>query len=147
MVRTCENHVPQPGTLVRRWALEREPLRAGHYLFDFELWLRLSAHGRARRLEGPPLAAYRVHGGSKTAGAPIAKARDYVRLADEFFATDELPAHLRPHARRAIRSAYRHAAVYFYDGGDLRSARRYALRSRNWPILVRALVRSAMRGR
>jgi glycosyltransferase involved in cell wall biosynthesis len=141
MVRTCENHVPQPGTLVRRGALARETLQTGYYFFDFQLWLRLSAHGGARRLEGPPLAGYRFHAASKSAGAPLEKARDYVRLADEFFATPELPPHLQPYAGEGIRSAYRHAAMYFYDGGERRAARHYALRSRNWPILLRALLR------
>ena len=141
MVRTCENHVPQPGTLLRRRALELEPLRGGHYFFDFELWLRLSAHGEARRLDGPPLAGYRFHSASKTAGAPLEKARDYVRLADEFLASDELPEHLRPYAQEGIRSAYRQAAMYFYDGRDLTATRKYGWRSRNWPILARALLR------
>jgi glycosyltransferase involved in cell wall biosynthesis len=145
MVRSCDNHVPQPGVLFRREALERAPLREGYYLFDFELWLRMSAHGAAKRLRPPPLAGYRIHSESKTAVAPLPKARDYVRFADEFLSGPSLPAYLRPYAAAGRRNGYRRAAVYFYDGGDLRRARRYALRSRNWPILVRAVLPARIR--
>jgi hypothetical protein len=66
------------------------------------------------------LGTYRVHPDSKSAGAPLAKAKDYVRFADEV---------LRPDEREGRTSAYLAAGEYFYDALELGPARRYLLRS------------------
>ncbi len=115
MVRTCSNHVVQPGSLFRREAL-RPFNEDAYYFFDFEWVLGLPA-GRVRRIP-ETLATYRVHPASKSGGAPLAKARDYVRLADRV---------LPPEGRR---SAYLAAGEYFYDALELGPARRYLLRGR-----------------
>jgi glycosyltransferase involved in cell wall biosynthesis len=125
MVRACANHVPQPGSLFRRSALEAVPLNeAGYYFFDFEFVLRLGEHARVKRI-AVPLAGYRLHAQSKSIGAPISKAGDYLRLADTFFSAPDFPPSLRPHARAGRARAYLDAGEYFYDGLDVRSARRY----------------------
>ena len=140
MVRACDNHVPQPGSLFRRRALELAPLNeAGYYFFDLEFALQLSAHGKVKRVDRV-LGGYRVHPEAKTIGAPVKKAQDYVRIADEFFATPLLPETLRPHAAAGRRTAYTRAAEYFYEGLDLGRARRYALRARSFPLLLRTLL-------
>jgi glycosyltransferase involved in cell wall biosynthesis len=114
MRRTCSNHVVQPGSLFRREAFRPFNERA-YYFFDFEWVLGLPAE-RVHRIEAT-LATYRVHPDSKSAGAPLAKARDYVRFADEV---------LGPAGRT---SAYLAAGEYFYDALELGQARRYLARS------------------
>ena len=126
MVRACANHVVQPGSLFRRRGLELAgPFdERGYYFFDFEFVLRLAqaAPGSVRAIDHR-LATYRVHPASKSAGAPAAKARDYVRFADEFLAGSGLPG-----AEAGRRSAYLAAGEYFYDALELGPARRYLLR-------------------
>jgi glycosyltransferase involved in cell wall biosynthesis len=114
MRRTCSNHVVQPGSLFRREAWRPFNERA-YYFFDLEWVLGLPPE-RVRRIEAT-LATYRVHPASKSAGAPLAKARDYVRIADDVL------------GREGRTSAYLAAGEYFYDGLELGPARRYLLRS------------------
>lgn len=126
MVRACENHVVQPGSLFRREALELAgPFdERAYYFFDFEFVLRLAERG-ARAVPIPDrLATYRVHPESKSAGAPLAKARDYLRIADEFFAGSTLPD-----AEAGKTQAYLRAGDYFYEALELGAARRTLLRS------------------
>lgn len=131
MIRTCECHVVQPGSLFGRRALERlEPMdESRHWFFDYELFLRLGGVGGVRHLH-EPLATYRLHPESKSVGAPHAKARDYVRVADEFFVNEFLDeaglSALRPHARS---TAYLIAAEYFHSALDTAAARRYYLKA------------------
>lgn len=126
MVRACANHVVQPGSLFRRhaWELAGPFDEDAYYFFDFEFVLRLAeaAPGSVRALDST-LATYRVHPESKSAGAPAAKARDYVRFADEFLSRSGLPG-----AAAGRRSAYLAAGEYFYDALELGAARRYLLR-------------------
>jgi glycosyltransferase involved in cell wall biosynthesis len=114
MRRTCSNHVVQPGSLFRREAFRPFNERA-YYFFDFEWVLGLPPE-RVRRIP-ETLATYRVHAESKSVGAPLAKARDYVRLADEVLAPVDRT------------SAYLAAGEYFYDALELGLARRYLARS------------------
>lgn len=125
MVRTCANHVVQPGSLFRRRALEiAGPFNErGYYFFDFEFVLRLAQAGARVKPIRHRLANYRVHSDSKSGGAPLAKARDYVRLADELLAGSGLPEAERGRAR-----AYLDAGEYFYDALETRAARRYLAR-------------------
>ena len=114
MRRSCANHVVQPGSLFRREAWRPFNERA-YYFFDFEWVLGLPPE-RVRAIDATR-ATYRVHADSKSGGAPLAKARDYVRIADEV---------LGPEGRT---SAYLAAGEYFYDALELGRARRYLLRS------------------
>jgi glycosyltransferase involved in cell wall biosynthesis len=126
MVRNCENHVPQPSSLFRRDAFERVgPLNErGYYFFDMELFLALGSIGKVRRLEGPPLSGYRLHSASKSYGAPLRKAEDYVRIAEEFLPSARLPEEAKPFVREGRARAWLGAAEYFYSGRDARGARR-----------------------
>lgn len=60
---------PQPGCFWRRWAYDKsggiDPFL--QFTMDRDLFLRLAALGPARRLKGPPTAAFRHHEDSKTA--------------------------------------------------------------------------------
>jgi glycosyltransferase involved in cell wall biosynthesis len=126
MVRSCANHVVQPGSLFARraWELAGPFDEDAYYFFDFEFVLRLAqlAPGSVCPIDAT-LATYRVHAESKSAGAPLAKARDYVRFADEFLAGSGLPG-----AAEGRRGAYLAAGEYFYDALELGAARRYLLR-------------------
>jgi glycosyltransferase involved in cell wall biosynthesis len=145
MVRTCANHVVQPGSLFRRRALELAgPLNEdAHYLFDFEFALRLSRVGAKVVPISDRLATYRVHADSKSGGGTLLKARDYVRFADAYLAGSGLPGE-----REGRASAYLAAGDYFYAARRLREARRYLLRSlarrptrRGVGLLARAVLR------
>lgn len=125
MVRACANHVVQPGSLFRRRALEiAGPFNErGYYFFDFEFVLQLAQAKAKVKPIRYRLANYRVHPDSKSAGAPLAKARDYVRLADDVLAGSGLPEAERGRAR-----AYVDAGEYFYDALEPGAARRYLAR-------------------
>ena len=126
MVRACANHVVQPGSLFlrRAWELAGPFDEEAYYFFDFEFVLRLAqlAPGSLRAIDDT-LATYRVHAESKSAGAPLAKARDYVRFADRFLAGSGLPGE-----EAGRRAAYLAAGEYFYDALELGPARRYLVR-------------------
>jgi glycosyltransferase involved in cell wall biosynthesis len=128
MVRGCKNWIPQPGSLFRRRALELAPLdERGYYFFDFEFALKLSGHGQVKYVP-KLLAGYRLHAESKTVGAPLRRAQDFVRLAEGFLASPDLPPHLAPYAREGRASAYFEAGELAYEALDLATARRYFLR-------------------
>lgn len=128
MLRTCQNPVPQPGSLLRRRALELQPLdERGFYYFDFELVLGLALHGRARRLERP-LGGYRLHPASKSVAATTQKAEDHLRVVDAFFSRDDLPPEVRAVEHESRSRSELVAGEYFYAGLELRHARRHLLR-------------------
>jgi glycosyltransferase involved in cell wall biosynthesis len=129
MVRRCDNHVVQPSTLWRREAWERYgPFdERGWYFFDFEFFVRFPPE-RVRRIP-EPLSTYRIHSEAKSTGGAAARlARDHARLAESFFASDQLPEAARAVVREGRSSAYLLGAEFAYEGLDLALARRYALR-------------------
>jgi len=130
MVRRCDNHVVQPSALWRRsgWDAVGPMNERGYYFFDFEFFIRLSALGPAKHI-ATPVSTYRLHAESKTIGAPLRKARDHVRFADEFLASDEVPEALRPFVREGRATAHRYAGLYFHEALETREARRAYLRS------------------
>jgi glycosyltransferase involved in cell wall biosynthesis len=129
MVRRADNHVVQPSTLWRREAWDRYgPLNEdGWYFFDFEFFVRISPE-RVRRI-AEPLSTYRIHSDAKSTGASASRlARDHERLAETFFASDRLPEAARTVAREGMSNAYLLGAEFAYEGLDIRTARRFALR-------------------
>ena len=127
MVRACDCHIPQPSSLWRRraWELAGPFNESGYYFFDWEFFLKASGFGPGKRIS-VPLSTYRLHPESKSIAAPLPKAREYVRLADEVFPV--LPAYLTPAVRQGRSSAYLRAGDYFYWALELRLARRYLFR-------------------
>lgn len=128
MVRTCQNHVVQPGSLFRRRALELVPLdEAGFYYFDFEFVLGLALVGPVKRIPRE-LATYRIHPESKSVAAHVEKAIDHLRVYDGFFARPDLPPELRAVEAEASSRASLTAGEYFYAGLEQRRARAELLR-------------------
>lgn len=149
MIRSWQNHVPQPGSLFRRRALELAgPFDEGsQYYFDFQFVLGIAlAGGRARRLERP-LAMYRLHGESKSMSAPRVKAEDHLRLHERVFGRGDLPPEVRAVEREAMALSHLTAGEYFYAALDVRRARREILRAlrlerrrRAFGLLLRTLL-------
>jgi hypothetical protein len=118
----------QPAALWRREAWERfGPLpEDAYYFFDFEFFLRFPPE-RVRRIS-EPLATYRIHPEAKSTGAQARRlALDHARLADTFFASDQLPAAARAVALEGRSNAYLLGSEFAYDGLELRLARRLAV--------------------
>ena len=141
MLRRCENFVVQPGSLFRRraWELAGPLEEDSHYLFDFAFALRVAQHGRVKAIPDR-IALYRVHPESKSGGASLLKARDYVRFAER-----ELDG--REGRARALVAA----GDYFYDARELGEARRALVQSlrlrptrRGATLLARTLARSVL---
>jgi glycosyltransferase involved in cell wall biosynthesis len=124
MVRTCQNHVVQPGSLFTRraWELAGPLVVESHYYFDFELVLKLALAGSAVRLQ-QPLATYRLHAESKSTAGTLIKATDHQRLIAALFARDDLPAAVRAVEREARSRSELTAGEYYYAAGDLARAR------------------------
>jgi glycosyltransferase involved in cell wall biosynthesis len=68
LLRRHRNFVPQPGSFFRRSLCDRfGPLDVAYeYMFDYEFFLRLAGHVKARFIPSV-LARFRLHGDSKTA--------------------------------------------------------------------------------
>ena len=130
LVRTGANPVPQQASMWRREAWDRAgPFdEASFFFFEYEFLVRLSVHGRAKRLERP-LATFRLHPASKTVEPSVAKAEDAVRLADTFFTGPRFPSELRRHARRGRASYHLRAAHIYYRAAYITRARSQFLRA------------------
>jgi glycosyltransferase involved in cell wall biosynthesis len=126
MVRKCDNHVVQPSSMWTRNAWDQAgPFdERGYYFFDFELYLRFSVLGPVKHV-ARPWSTYRLHADSKSDGAQLGKAMDYLRFADDFLTSDRLPATLRLHAREGRASARVAAANNLYGELELGRARRW----------------------
>ena len=129
MVRACDCHIPQPSSLWRRraWELAGPFNEGGYYFFDWEFFLKASGFGPGKRIS-VPLSTYRLHPESKSIAAPLPKAREYVRLADEVFVSPSFPEYLSGAVRQGRSSAYLRAGDYFYWALELGLARRYLFR-------------------
>jgi glycosyltransferase involved in cell wall biosynthesis len=124
LVRTGANPVPQQASMWRRraWELAGPYDEESFFFFEYEFLVRLSVHGRARRLDRT-LATFRLHGASKTVQPSLAKAEDAVRVAETFFTGPRFPVELRAHARRGRASYHLRAALVYYWAAEIRLAR------------------------
>ncbi|HEX7242285.1 MAG TPA: glycosyltransferase [Longimicrobiaceae bacterium] len=130
-----ENYLPPAGTLFRREGLElvggafSEDLP---YSEDWRLWLAIARRYECYFLD-EPLVYYRVHDRNLHTGALRSRRGEEVevRILDEFFADDALPARIRELRPRAYATQYRrYADSYFGFGmaGDCRRCLRAAVR-------------------
>lgn len=125
MVRTCQNHVVQPGSLFTRraWELAGPLTVESHYYFDFELVLRIALHGRAAHLDRA-LGTYRLHPESKSSAGTLIKATDHERLYAALFARTDLPPELRAVEAEARSRSSLTAGEYYDASGRRGTARR-----------------------
>ena len=130
LVRTGANPVPQQASMWRReaWELAGPFDEGSFFFFEYEFLVRLSVHGRAKRLERP-LATFRLHASSKTVEHSPAKAKDAVRVAETFFTGPSFPPELRRHGRRGRASYHLRAAFVYYQAARISGARRQFLRA------------------
>ena len=130
LVRTGTNPVPQQASMWRREAWERAgPFDEGSFFFfEYEFLVRLSVHGRAKRLERP-LATFRLHPTSKTVEPSVAKAEDAIRVAETFLAGPSFPPELKRYAPRGRASFHLRAAFVYYQAAHIARARRQFLRA------------------
>jgi glycosyltransferase involved in cell wall biosynthesis len=146
VLRTAKNPVVQPSALWTRSGWEKAgPFDEGSdYYLDVELFLRLSIHGRVRRI-GEPLATTRLHPHALSVAGTVRKARDAGRFADVVLRSPDWPAELRPYTRRARAAMLLRSGMNYYAALDLRLARRQLLRallahpavvSRRWAALL-----------
>jgi glycosyltransferase involved in cell wall biosynthesis len=128
LVRTGQNPVPQQASMWRRSAWEQAgPFDEGSFFFfEYEFLVRLSAHGRAKRLDRP-LAVFRLHPDSKTVEPTRGKAEDAVRVAQQFFTGPYFPSELHRHSRRGRAAFHLAAALVFYRAAHVGHARRQFL--------------------
>ena len=124
MVARGENPVPQQSSMWRRraWELAGPFDEESFFYFEYEFLVRLSRFGRGHRI-GLPLARFRLHESSKTPGYDLAKADDFIRVADRFLTGSGVPPELRGRVRRGRASLYLRAASVFYQAGEIRRAR------------------------
>ena len=123
MLRTFQNHVPQPGSLFRRRALELSPLdERGYYYFDFEFVVGVGLRGPVSRVP-EVLGGYRLHEDAKSLSLPRKKADDILRTVDVVFAREDLPPAVRAVEPESRAIAARTAAEYMYAAGDHAGAR------------------------
>lgn len=148
MLRTGQNHVPQPGSFFRREALELAGglSRSGYYYFDFEFVVRLGLVARAKRLPAR-LGLYRLHEASKSMSAHERKADDHLRMYDAVFGLADLPPEVLQIEGEARAIAYRVAGEYYYAAGNRARARaafgrsfRLRPRLRTCTLLARVVV-------
>jgi glycosyltransferase involved in cell wall biosynthesis len=76
--------IPQPTMFLRREVVDQTGLldEGFRYWMDYELALRAATRGRMIYLEGEPLAVFRRHPASKSAGYPLAFAHEFERLME-----------------------------------------------------------------
>jgi glycosyltransferase involved in cell wall biosynthesis len=146
VLETAKNPVVQQAALWSRraWELAGPFDEGSGYYFDLELYLRLSVHGRFRRIP-EPLATVRLHPASKSVSDAGLKARDAGRFADVVLTDPELPAPLRAYAGRGRSAMLLRSGMNYYAALDLPHARRQLLRavvadpavtSRRWALLT-----------
>ena len=130
LVQTGANPVPQQASLWRReaWELAGPFDEGSFFFFEYEFLVRLSVHGRAKRLERP-LATFRLHAASKTTEPSVAKAEDAARVADTFFTGPAFPDELRRYARSGRASYHLRAALVYYQAAAIARARQHFVRA------------------
>lgn len=123
-----ENFIPQPTVFIRRQALEKIGMLdlSLRYCLDYDLWLRAAAKGVVfGRVEGPPLARFRLWTGSKTSSDPEGWAKERLQVLEQLFSDSSISEKLRPLKSYAQARGYVTVAYSANLCGDSISARRY----------------------
>lgn len=128
MMRRCQDHVVQPGSLFRRRALELAGPFEGYFCLDFEFVARIGMAAPVVRLDRP-LATYRLHGDSKSMSRPELAGADFISMYDRFFARPDVTPEVRAVEMEARSQAYLIAGELLYAGLKMREARSAYLRA------------------
>jgi glycosyltransferase involved in cell wall biosynthesis len=142
-------------TLMRREAVEKaggfDPEMPG--TDDWDLWLRMAAHGGTFFCNSEPLAEYREHSANTSRNLDL-MIRSTFRTLDKFYSMPQVPAVARPWRARAYAHRHTWAAVNLYATGSHMEAHRHVVRAaRRRPKSVtslrflRAIVRAIVRAR
>lgn len=128
LLRSPISIIAQPAAFLRRRVLET----AGYldemlqYVMDLDYWLRVASRHSIAYLPHC-LAAFRVHGESKTSCRPAGFEEERLEVYERFFKSPDLPDRLKQIEREAMRNVYTRAANDHFLAGDTEGARRYAL--------------------
>ena len=116
--------ISQPGNLFRRTVFERVgPLDISlHFMMDFDYWLRAGLVCQFGYLR-LPLARFRRHEEAKSTTKTYLAAHDVLAVYRKFFGRPDLPADLMAIRQRAWAGAHLYAAIAWYCGNHLSSAR------------------------
>lgn len=120
------DYIAQPATFIRRSVLDtigpfKEELR---YVMDYEFFLRAALAGcRFARLDGPPIAAFRLHTASKTSGKSESGLAEETAMLGTVFDDPRLPRALASLRAKAIANCYVKVAYSQYLAGNLGAAR------------------------
>jgi glycosyltransferase involved in cell wall biosynthesis len=122
-----ENYIPQPTVFIRRSVLNKIGMlnRSLRYCLDYDLWLRAAIAGiRFGRIDGEPMAEFRLWTGSKTSNDPDGWARERIQVLDQAF-VGAAPSRFR--STKPFAQARGYVTVAYSAGlsGDAPSARRY----------------------
>ena len=130
LVRSPVSVILQPAAFLRRRVLETvgyldETLQ---FIMDMEYWLRVASRHKISHLP-ECLAAFRVHGESKSGRQSQRFEDERLRVYERFFKSPSVPDHLRRFEREALRNVYSRAANDHFLAGDMKQALRYAAAS------------------
>jgi glycosyltransferase involved in cell wall biosynthesis len=128
LLRSPVSLILQPAAFFRRRVLEtvgylNETL---HFVMDLDYWLRLAVRHKIAHLPDC-LAAFRVHGESKSVRQSARFEKERLHVYGRFFKSPDVPEHLRRFEREAMRNVYSRAANDHFLAGDMKQARRYVL--------------------
>jgi glycosyltransferase involved in cell wall biosynthesis len=130
LIRETHNYIPQPGTFIRRRALNAigaldESL---HYVMDLDCWMRVGLYGKGAYLP-VQLAALRLHEGAKSVYRLGDFAQEMVAVYRAYFKRTDLPENIRKVERLAMSRIYLRAADCTFWAGRLAEARWFAWQS------------------
>jgi glycosyltransferase involved in cell wall biosynthesis len=127
LVRSPVSLILQPAAFLRRRVLESvgyldETLQ---FIMDMEYWLRVASRHNISHLP-ECLAAFRVHGGSKSGRQSQRFEDERLRVYEQFFKSPTVPDHLKRLEREAMRNVYSRAANDHFLAGDMKQAQHFA---------------------
>ena len=136
-----ENFIPQPTVFIRRQVLDKIGVLdlSLRYCLDYDLWLRAAAHGIVfGRVEGPPMARFRLWTGSKTSSDPEGWAKERLQVLEQLFSDNSVFEKLQPLKKYAQARGYVTVAYSANLCGDSGLARRYLRKAfSTTPAIVR----------
>ncbi len=127
-----ENYIPQPTVFIRRSVLEQVGLLdpSLRYCLDYDFWLRCALAGVTfRRMDGSPLAIFRIWPGSKTSNDSEGWVEERLNVLDRVFSSPSAAPALRRLKTYAQARSYVTVAYAISLNGDVRSARRFLERA------------------